>query len=118
MFSIIQCEEVKISDYDSCIKKNKGIASCIKLNENQLKTQLNLVLEAPAGEYFDIIRGKVNAGQLEILLQFSNKDRKDLRFWWKVNNHKGVGSIVKEILDQRPFPVKGSVNRLVKHMHA
>ena len=88
VYCIIQSKEVSLDDYFQYVEENRGIAACVKLTAEQINKQLSLVMQAPVGELFEITKGRVKAGQLELLLKFKDQKGQGQRFWWKAYNER------------------------------
>ena len=69
IFSIFQDRGVNLDDYLPYAEVNNGIATQVKLSDEQLVKQLNLVEAAPVREYFEVKTGRFKAGQLELLFR-------------------------------------------------
>ena len=86
VYCIIQSKEVSLDDYFQYVEENQGIAACIKLTAGKISKQLSLVMQAPVEEFFEIAKGRVKAGQLELLLKYKNQKGQGQNFWWKASS--------------------------------
>ena len=84
VYCIIQSKEVNIGDYLQYVEENQGIAACVKLTAEQISKQLSIVIQAPVEEFFEIAKGRIQSGQLELLLKF--KDKRGSRSKFLVEN--------------------------------
>lgn len=114
----LQAEEISLSEYFSSKSVNKDLASILELSDDQMIQQLNIVMNAPNCEYFDIVRGQFKFGFLELLLKYKDQRGRVHDFWWKVNNDKFDVPIVTELVNNKPFPIKGSFMRWLRTLHA
>ena len=73
---------------------------------------------APTEGYFDVKRGRINAGQLELLLQFQDAKQKRHEFWWNLCNERDTEELANRILARGEIEIKGSVKKLIKHLHS
>ena len=62
---------MSLDDYFQYIEENQGIAACVKLTAEQITKQLSVVMQAPVEEFLEIAKGRVKAGQLELLLKYN-----------------------------------------------
>ena len=118
IYCIIQSKEISLDDYFQYMEENQGLAACVQLTAEQINKQLSVVMQAPVEEIFEIAKGRMKAGQLELLLKYNDQKGQGQNFWWKVYNEQGTESVLREIVQDRKINIKGSVNRFIRQIHS
>ena len=117
VYCIIQSKEVSLDDYFQYVEENQGIAACLKLTAEQINKQLSVIMQAPVEDFFLIAKGRVKAGQFELLLKYKQQKGQGQIFWWKAYNEQGSENALRKIVEDGKIVIKGSVDRFIRQMH-
>ena len=111
VYCIIQSKEINLDGYFQYVEENQGLAACVQLTAEQINKQLSVVMQAPVEDIFEIAKGRMKAGQLELLLKYNDQKGQGQNFWWKVYNEQGTENALRQIVQDRKINIKGSVDR-------